>query len=117
MNIFFSSFQFKVGSGFAFFQPDPDPHFFQSDPHFFPSQIRIRGKKCRILIPEIMFRKVCDSHCAAAAQARGDQPGAPEDVQPYRARGVGGKHSFTHFLLYHDFYVRWLLILRCAIMM
>ena len=54
-----------------------------------------------------MFRKVCDSHCAAAAQARGDQPGAPEDVQPYRARGVGGKHSFTHFLLY----------LRCAFMM
>ena len=33
--------------------PDPCPHFFQSDPdpHFFLSRIRIRGKKCRILIP------------------------------------------------------------------
>ena len=35
INIFFSSFQFKVGSGFFFpAEPDPDP-----------------WKKCRILIP------------------------------------------------------------------
>ena len=46
MNISFLHFDFRS---------DPDPHFFSQpdlDPHFFPSRIRIRGKKCRILIPK-----------------------------------------------------------------
>ena len=44
----FSSFRFKVGpgSGSAFFFSAG------SGSAFFPSRIRIRGKKCRILIPE-----------------------------------------------------------------
>ena len=52
-NIEFYAYLPKIWIFFLHFGLRSDPHFFQSDPdpHFLSSRIRVRGKKCWILIP------------------------------------------------------------------